>query len=237
MRRKHRERPAHAEARAPRAPRVLPMLLGALALALAAVAGVSFLMPELMEDLVPRSLDLRTVGIAAAGAAVLTAVLVVASVLRGRRRTAEREFSRPQLTTVAALTPEEEAAERQVDEASPLLPEPPSLPATEAPRQQPVPAGVASAPVEPVQTPPPPQPPAVQPNGARPSGSGVHIFEANRPRPSGNGASPEPSPEPAPAAPRADDPFAWIPRHTEDGQLLVAESWSFGSGRGRRRRR
>jgi hypothetical protein len=239
MRRKHRDGPAHAAPRAPRPRRVVPILLGMLMLMLAAVAATALLMPELLVDLVPPPLDVRTAGLAAAGAAVLTLPLLVLTVVRGRRRTAELEFSRPQLATVAALTPEEEAEARQTDETTPLLPEPPSL----AP-----PADAASVPPEPVAA-----PVAASPEGSavatetapvsRPRGSGVHVFEANRPAP-GNGHSPGNGDAPVPArsepAPQASDrpqgPFGWEPRHTQDGGLLVAEAWSFGPGKGRRRR-
>jgi hypothetical protein len=231
-----KERPAHAEPRAPRTPRALPILLGLLMVALGAVAGASFLMPELLVDVVPAPLDVPTVGTAAAGGAALMAVLLVASVVRGRRRTAEREFSRPQLTTVAALTPEDEVAAQQADEASPLLPEPPSLaPPVDELSEPPVPAGVAVA-----QSVAEPSPAETQGSGSRPSASGVHVFEANRPAAAGNGhgGGVRPPSTPAPAGPpRAESPLAWTPRHTSDGQLLVAEAWSFGSGGSRRRRR
>jgi hypothetical protein len=236
MRRK--ERPAHAEPRAPRTPRALPILLGSLLVALGAAAGVSFLMPELLVDVVPAPFDVPTAGMAAAGGAALMAVLLVASVVRGRRRTAEREFSRPQLTTVAALTPEDEVAAQQADEASPLLPEPPSLaPPVDDRSEPPVPAAVAAAPADSV---PAPSATETSGNGGRRSGSGVHVFEANRTAAGGNGhgagASPPSTPAPS-GPPRAESPLAWTPRHTSDGRLLVAEAWSFGSGGSRRRRR
>jgi hypothetical protein len=224
MRRKNRNAPAHAAPKAPRPPRVVPALLGILVVVLAASAATAFLMPELLVDLVPPPLDVRTAGLAAAGAAAVTTLLLVLTVVRGRRSTAEQEFSRPQLTTVAALSPEEEAEARRVDETAPLLPEPPSL----AP---PVEAPVAAAEIPA----PEPSPVSVGTAPARPRGSGVHIFEANRPAP-GNG-SPEPAPAPAaqPSVPTQDG-SGWHPRHTEDGGLLVAEAWSFGPGKGRRRR-
>jgi hypothetical protein len=237
MRRKGR--PAHAEPRGARTPRVLPILLGILMVSLAAVAGASFLMPELLVDVVPAPLDVRTAGMAAAGGAALMAVLLVNSLIRGRRRTAEREFSRPQLATVAALTPEEEMAAWQADETSPLLPEPPSLAANiDAPSGSPIPAGVVASSADPAPTPTATETPVV--DGGRPSSGGVHIFEANRPTAGGNGheAVTEPAPAPEPTGPpRAEGPFSWTPRHTSDGRLLVAEAWSFGSGGGRRRRR
>jgi hypothetical protein len=217
-----KERPAHAGPRAARTPRVLPILLGMLVVSLAAVAGASFLMPELLVDVVPAPFDVRTACFAAAGGAALMALLLVTLVIKGRRRTAEREFSRPQLATVAALSSEEEMAARQADETSPLLPEPPSLaPPVDVPADPPVPAGMAASPGD----------------GSRPAGSGVHIFEANRPAASGNGngAAAELSEPTEP--PRAEGPFHWSPRHTSEGQLLVAEAWSFGSEGGRRRRR
>jgi hypothetical protein len=231
-----KERPAHAGPRAARTPRVLPILLGMLVVSLAAVAGASFLMPELLVDVVPAPFDVRTTGFAAAGGAALMALLLVTLVIKGRRRTAEREFSRPQLATVAALSPEEEMAARQADETSPLLPEPPSLaPPVDVPADPPVPAGVAASPGDPAQMPPVTE--TLPGDGSRPAGSGVHIFEANRPAASGNGngAAAELSEPTEP--PRAEGPFHWSPRHTSEGQLLVAEAWSFGSEGGRRRRR
>ena len=225
MRRKNRNGPAHAAPKAPRPPQVVPALLGILVVVLVASAATAFLMPELLVDLVPPPLDVRTAGLAAAGAAAVATLLLVLTVVRGRRSTAEQEFSRPQLTTITALSSEEEAEARRADETAPLLPEPPSLAppveasvaATEIPAPEPSPVAVGTAP-------------------ERPSGSGVHIFEANRPAP-GNGHSPEPAPAPA-ARPsvRTQDGSGWHPRHTEGGGLLVAEAWSFGPGRARRRR-
>jgi hypothetical protein len=229
-------RPAHAGPRAARTPRVLAILLGMLVVSLAAVVGVSFLMPELLVEVVPAPFDVRTAGFAAAGLAALMTLLLVTVVIKGRRRTAEREFSRPQLATVAALSPEEEMAARQADETSPLLPEPPSLaPAVDVPADPPVPAGVAASPGDSAPMGSSTEAPAG--DGSRPSGSGVHIFEANRPAAggNGNGAAGEPSEPTEP--PRAEGPFHWSPRHTSDGQLLVAEAWAFGSDGGRRRRR
>src|SRR5919106_2572244 len=127
MRRKDRRQRAHAQ-REPRSSRALPMLLGLLVVAFGGLAGVAFLMPELLAGLVPPPFDGPTVGMVAGGLAALLTVALMASVVRGRRRSAEREFSRPQLTTVAALSPEEQAVARQDDESSPLLPEPPSMP-------------------------------------------------------------------------------------------------------------
>lgn len=239
MRRKDRRQRAHAQ-REPRSSRALPMLLGLLVVAFGGLAGVAFLMPELLAGLVPPPFDAPTVGMVAGGLAALLTVALMASVVRGRRRSAEREFSRPQLTTVAALSPEEQAVARQDDESSPLLPEPPSMPppaevgappaAMSAPvGAEPAPAGVSAS-----------SQPAAEavPNEKRPSRSGVHIFAANQPVPNGHRApeAPEPTPETVPPS-NGHGPFAWTPRHTEDGQLLFAEAWSFGPAGSRRRRR
>jgi hypothetical protein len=240
MRRKDRRQRAHAPQRERRSSRVLPMLLGLLVLAFGGLAAVAFLMPELLAGSVPPPFDAPTVGMVAGGLAALLTVALMASVVRGRRRSAEQEFSRPQLTTVAALSPEEQAAARQDDESSPLLPEPPSMPPpaevgappaamSAAMGPEPAPAGVTAS-----------SQPAAEPvpNGERPSGSGVHIFAANQPVPNGHRApeAPEPTPEAVPPS-NGHGPFAWTPRHTEDGQLLFAEAWSFGPAGSRRRRR
>jgi hypothetical protein len=237
MGRKQNKVRAHARPRQRGGSRVLQVLLGLLVVVLGGLAGAAFLAPELLVEAVPEPLDVRTVGMAAGGLAGLFALALMVSVVRGRRRRAETEFSRPQLATVAALTPEEEAAARHEDEASPLLPEPPSMaPPAEEPSPVPVAAPVPSgsngaAAVEPngsaplpAETPPP-----------RPSGSGVHVFEANQPN--GNGHQPAPKADPQPAS-RNGGVFSWAPRHTEGGELLIAEAWSFGpAGSSRRRRR
>ena len=230
MRGKHSEAPSHPAPKAAGPSRMVPILLGMLLVILAGVAGTALLMPEVIVDLVPPPVDVSTLGPAAAGLAAVTALLLLLNVVRSRRRTAEREFSRPQLATASGLTPEEEAEARRNDETAPLLPEPPSLaPPAEAPGS---PAEVPEASPVATQTAPPPP--------ARPRGSGVHIFGTNGPV-GGNGHEPEtaaaPSPPPAQAPDRPRAPFGWQPRHAADGGLLVAEAWSFGPAtKGRRGR-
>jgi hypothetical protein len=235
MGRKHRREPAHARPRKGGGSRALQVLLGLLVMVLGGLAAAAFLAPELLVDVVPEPLDVRTAGMAAGGLAGIFALLLMVSVVRGRRRRAEREFSRPQLATVAALTPEEEAAARHEDEATPLLPEPPSMAPQADLQPSPVPAPAGAAPAAPDGS--APMAPAPEPDAppARPSGSGVHIFEGNQPN--GNGHQPARPADPQPAS-RGGGVFSWTPRHTEGGELLIAEAWSFGpAGSGRRRRR
>ena len=236
MSRKHRER-AHARPRRQGGSRALQALLVLLVLTLGGLAGAAFLAPELLVDLVPEPLDVRTVGMAAGGLAGLFTLALMVSVTRGRRRRAEREFSRLQLATVAALTPEEEATARHEDEATPLLPEPPSMAPPADVEPSPVPVGAASAPARPNGAAPLAAPQETHMAPPRPSGSGVHVFAANQPNGNGNGDRPSPpaTPEPARVSPNG-GVFSWTPRHTEGGELLIAEAWSFGPAGSRRRR-